>query len=434
MITEAFLQYLWAQRLYTSSSQITVCGEAIEVLNPGQLNTDAGPDFFNAQIRVGGVTWAGNVEIHLSSDDWYNHGHDSDHAYDNVILHVVGRSTGRVVRNSRGDTVPEVVLSYRPELLRRYESLAQGGGLTPIRCAENLPTMPAAVKQAWLDALFVERMEVKAGRILNFASMSNGDFDQAFFFAIARALAGHVNAEPMEMLVRSTPLRVLIKHSGVLQSEALLLGQAGLLSRQGVADDDYVAVLSREYKILSAKFGLEPIDGSVWKYARMRPQNFPDVRLVQLAAVVRALPGNFSSCLELPLDRVLAVSPSDYWRTHYRLGVASPERDKRLGEAGRRLILINAVVPFAFAMAKRFGNESRQEAAVDVLRAIKIEQNSVLRQWAGVGLSARDEADAQALIHLMSSYCNLGKCLLCRFGHYCVSRGVSPASYASISK
>ncbi|MGN0030104.1 MAG: DUF2851 family protein [Marinilabiliaceae bacterium] len=434
MLSESFLQYVWGHRLYSSSELVTSDGRIVEILNPGRLNTDAGPDFFNAQLRSDGVTWAGNIEIHLTSDDWFRHGHESDPAYDNVILHVVGKSTGRPAVNSRGDVLPEVELAYDAALLSRYEELEENGKSSAIRCAKLIPDIPEAVKSSWLDSLLLERMEVKCGRLLGLLDYFKGDVDQAFFATLARAMGCKVNAEPMEILARATPLRVLVKHSGVLQSEAVILGQAGLLSLRA-EDDDYTRALRREYEMLRAKFNLEPIDGSLWKYARLRPQNFPDIRLVQLAAIVRALPGNFASCLALPLDKVLSVSPSDYWRGRYKLGAdEGAPHDKVLGENSRRLIMINAVVPFAFAMAHRFGNVERKEAAVDMLRSIKMESNFVLRQWASAGLMPADEAEAQALIHLYSAYCEPGECLRCRFGHFCVSRGVSPAPFVRVGR
>lgn len=433
-MTEAFLQYVWGQRLYRSANQRTTGGQNVEILNPGRLNSDSGPDFFNAQVRVDGVTWAGNVEIHQTSDDWYHHGHENDPAYDNVILHVVGRSTGRRIVNSLGQTIPEVTLDYAPELLSRYEDLESRKGFSPIRCAALVPDIPSAVKESWLDSLIVERMKVKSDRVLHMLDIFKGDIDQAFFCALARAMGCKVNSEPMEMMVRATPLRALVKHQGELQSEALILGQAGLLS--GDPADDYMAALQREYSLLKVKFGLEPIDGSVWKYARLRPQNFPDLRLVQLAAIVRALPGNFASCLSLPLNKVFAVSPSDYWRSHYRLGVeaSGKETNKQLGESSRRLLMINAVVPYAFAMGRRYSNEERQEVALDMLRALSRERNAVLDLWTEAGMEVRDEADAQALLHLTEAYCQKGACLRCRFGHHCISRGFTPVPYAEIRK
>ncbi len=426
---EEFLQYVWGQRLYKSAMQTTTQGVAIEVVNPGRLNADSGPDFFNAQIRVGGMTWAGNIEIHLTSDDWYRHGHDKDAAYDNVVLHVVGRSTGREIFTSKGELIPEVVLDYDEVLLSRYEDLMERGGVGFVRCADVVGDVPEVEKRAWLDALLVERLAVKSGRALELLDLYGGDVDQVFFCLLARALGGKVNGEPMEALARRTPLKVLLKHSSELQTEAVLLGQAGLLSI-AKSEDEYVAKLQREYDFLSIKFGLEAMDGCVWKYARLRPQNFPDVRIVQLAAVVRAMRGNFGGYLGMALDKILAVGPSEYWDAHYRLGLKSGLlRRKALGSAMRRLIVVNCIVPFAVAESERYGDEKKKAMAVDMLRGMDIEQNSVLDGWKNVGIVGEDECDAQALIFLKGKYCDGGECLRCRFGHWAVGRGMAPIGF-----
>lgn len=428
-MTEAFLQYVWGQRLYLSAAQTTVSGEVVEVLNPGRLNTDAGPDFFNAQVRVGTTTWAGNVEVHQTTDDWYRHGHDADPAYDNVILHVVGRSTRRSVKTSAGVEIPEVELRYDSRLAEQYDALVGSAAGTPIRCAKVIPEIPGVVRTAWMDALLVERMRVKCGRALGYIDEFHGDLDQAFFCLLSRSLGAKVNAEPMEMLARSTPLRILLKHNGPLQTEAVLFGQSGLLGE--APSDEYVVLLRREYDFLRMKFALEPLDASVWKYARLRPQNFPDVRIAQLAAAVRSMPGNFQGSVSVAWDGALTQSPSDYWDTHFRLGVRSKggKRGKSLGQTARRQVMVNAVAPFALAEAERYDDEGRRLAAVEMLRRLPTERNSILDAWAAAGLKVGNEADAQALLHLWSEFCERGECLRCRFGHYAISRGVSPVPY-----
>ncbi len=430
-MNEAFLQYIWAHRLYKSASLLTSTGKVVEILNPGRHNTDAGPDFFNAQLRIDGMTWAGNVEIHISSDDWYRHGHDSDPAYNNVILHVVANSTGREIRSAKGDTIPEATLLFDDKLSQRYDHLVRSGDLSFVRCADSLPLVSSVQRTAWLDALLVERMGQKSAKATEFFQLFNGDMDQAFFCLLARALGSKVNAEPMELLARQTPLKVLLKHNNPMQTEAILLGQSGLLSQS--PSDDYVRTLQREYSFLKEKFNLDPIPPTAWKYARMRPQNFPDIRIVQLAAIIRALPGNFQSALFLPLDKILAVRPSDYWDSHFRLGVSSPQpRSKQLGSSTRRLVMINCVIPFAIAEANRYANESKKDAAFELLRAIPMESNAIIEGWERAGVSPQNEADAQALIHLKKNYCDKNDCLRCRFGHCAISHGFSPVPYSPI--
>ncbi len=424
-MNEIFLQYVWNQRLYNSSNMTTTDGIDVEVLNPGRLNVDAGPDFFNAQVRVGNVTWAGNIEIHTVSDDWFRHGHEKDAAYDNVILHVVGSSSGKKIVNSKGQQIPEVVISYPASLADNYEELVSSSKSLPVKCAPHIDALPNIVRSSWLEALLFERLESKCLKAEQLIDVFRGDLDQVFFCMLARTMGGNVNSEPMEQLARHLPLKVLIKHNNPIQTEAILLGQSGILDLVNEENDDYVKSLVREYQFLKIKFSLETENGNIWKYARLRPQNFPDVRLAQLAALIRAMPGNFESFLARPLDSMLAVSPSDYWKTHFRLGTSSSsETSKNVGSTMRRSIVINAVTPYLIACARRYGDLDKQELAIDMLRNLSIEDNSLLRLWKSLGVKIRDEGDAQGLIQLTKEYCMKGRCLSCRFGHFVVSRGL----------
>ncbi|MCI5983307.1 MAG: DUF2851 family protein [Bacteroidales bacterium] len=421
-MNEAFLQYIWAQRLYKTPEMLTTQHRQITVLNPGRLNTDAGPDFFNAQVKINGITWAGNVEIHLTSDDWYRHGHETDAAYNNVILHVVARSTGREVRNSHGEVISEVVLDYDPTLLEKYQELEAPCKLWPIHCADKLTHVDSLTRASWLDSLLIDRLEFKCKRAEALFQRFNGDVDQTFFCLMARALGGKVNGQPMEDLAAQVPVKILLKHNSSLQSEALLLGVAGLLEAVDLTqcdpnDKPYLSSLRREFDFLKAKFSLSTTPPQ-WKYARLRPQSFPDVRIVQLAALVGTMHGNFVSCLNQSLDQLFDVAPSAYWQNHYRLGnPTSALSDKRVGADMKRLLAINAVIPFLIALAQRYADVERQEAAIDMLRQLPIEHNSVLAKWAQLGIVPSDEGDAQALLHLTANYCELGHCLRCRFGH-----------------
>ena len=428
MLGEDFLQYVWGQRLYGSEVQTTTEGETIEILNPGWHNSDAGPDFFNAQVRIGVMTWAGNVEVHTTSDEWYRHGHDHDAAYDNVILHVVGRSTGSAILNSKGEPIPEMVLAYPKDLEAKAEALTSGWARGAIGCAAEIANVEQVVRTLWLESMLVERLETRCSKVSQMLEVAKGDKDQAFFSLLARAMGGKVNSEPMEMMAMRTPVKALIKHPGALQSEALMLGQSGLLGALEGDDDAYVALMKREYSLLSVKFGLEPLpDASVWKYLRLRPANFPDVRLVELAAVVRAIPGNFEAALSsddvLHLERRLEVEASEYWDSHYRIGKeASKRMKKKVGDQMRRSIIVNAVVPFLYECAKRRGDYDRQAAVVGMLRAMEVERNAVLDQWTEAGVEPSDEGEAQALLHVSKEYCQRGRCLHCKIGHSIVGK------------
>lgn len=400
-------------------------GENVEVVNVGMYNTDQGPDFFNAQVRIDDIMWAGNVEIHRTTEEWYAHGHNADPMYDNVVLHVVGHSSGQTVRNSKGRQIPEIEIAWDVTLEARAEQLKESG-LHEKRCASGVQDLPDVVRTSWLDALAAERMEQKCNRAENIKKQTGGDPDQMFYTLMARALGGKVNSQPMEQLAQSAPLNILLKHrTSALQVEAILLGQSGLLGQVPTDyDAPYIGNLKKEYKFFQAKFGLQPLDVGIWKYLRLRPTNFPDIRIVQLAALVRSLPGNFEAALREQttekgfIQLLSADSPSDYWETHYKLGTLSLHKSKKhIGEATLRIIIINAVVPFLFVLARRRGDTEGAEKAIDLLRTIDTERNSRIEAWHKVGITPRDEVEAQALLQLTTEYCEKGRCMHCRFGH-----------------
>ncbi|MCQ2203801.1 MAG: DUF2851 family protein [Bacteroidales bacterium] len=428
MIPESFLQYVWLHRLFYPEGISTADGEPVEVVNPGKLNTDAGPDFFNAQVRIGDTLWAGNVEVHVEADDWFHHHHDGDSSYDNVILHVVHRSTGRPAITSKGRVVPEVVLRYPDDLFSRYDSLMSS--TNTIRCARELPTLTKLDRDSWLDRLTWERFEEFNARVERIMQLTAFDLDQTFFTLLCRSLGGHVNGQPMERLALATPLKILLKHNEPLQMEALLLGQAGFLTPfiEGTeTPDDYTRLLCREYDFLRSKFSLSPMDQSEWKMARLRPDNFPTIRIVQVAALVARCPGNFESVFRtLDSSRLmdcLDVAASDYWDSHYSLShPARASRKKALGISTRRVVIINAVIPFLFAYSRRLGDQKGQLNVFNMLSFVPTEKNGKVARWTECGIEPQNEAEAQALMLLYNNYCEQRKCLLCRWGHVLLSK------------
>lgn len=432
-MTEDFLQWVWEQRQYRLPLRSAVGGEPLEVLNPGRRNYDAGPDFFNAQVKIQGVLWAGNVELHLTSDDWYRHEHDRDPAYNTVILHVVGRSTGRKIFTAAGELVPEVALDFPVALLDSYDALANSVKWFPIRCGERFGDVPELLRHSWLDTLLFQRLDQRCQRVKHYLDLFGADTDQVFYALLARALGGKVNAEPMEQLAKALPLRALLKHANnPEQVEAMLFGVAGLLpSAYDETDGEegrYIAVLRREFGLLQAKFQLSVLDPAVWKYARMRPQGFPDIRLAQLAAIIHAMPGNFASRLDNDADKLFRIQPSAFWATHYRLGKpATKAAAKTIGGDMRRRIVVNAIVPYQLSAARRYDDEQRNDRAIERLRGLPMEDNKYIGLWREIGLPPADEGDAQALIELTTKYCEPHLCLRCRFGHWLVQHGQAAA-------
>lgn len=416
---EMFYQYVWQYKMYGSEMMSTVDGDEIEIVSQGLRNSDAGPDFFNAKVKINGTLWAGNIEIHTDSSSWYRHGHDKDHAYDNVILHVVGKSDGQRIYNACGRQIPEVQLRYPKILEERYDELMTAR--SPIRCKEHIAKVNEMEINSWLDRLLFERFEQRNKHVEQLFAEFNGDWNQVCFCLLARSLGGSVNGEPMELLARSTPVKILAKHNNPLQMEALLFGQSGLLPQ--VSDgSEYVDALIREYNFLKVKFSLEPMESSVWKFLRLRPSNFPSIRISQLAFVVALAQGNFESVFRSidikTLMNVLAVSASDYWNTHYTFGKESgADCRKQIGVNTRRLMIINAIIPFVFAYVRRYGKEQEQRNIMNMLSFLPIEKNSKLDAWIECGIVPKDEGEAQALLLLRKEYCDKANCLMCRIGH-----------------
>ncbi len=422
-MTEKFFQYIWQYRLfYPNNMKVEQTGETIEVINPGQLNTDAGPDFFNAQIKIGNTLWAGNVELHLKPSDWYLHKHQQDAAYDNVILHVVAESSNKPAITSKGREVPEVILRFPDELKQRFDAISNNHSV--IRCGNLIGQLTSLDRNSWIDRLLAERFEQRQQMVESYIAETNCDWDQIFFILLCRAMGFVVNAEPMQYLARHTPIKVLLKHCNTLQMEAILFGQAGLLPAS--PPDEYSATLLREYNLLKVKFSLRPMDGSEWKWLRLRPSNFPTIRLSQIAAIIARVPGNFESAFATTnvhsIIEQLNVSASDYWSTHYQFGKEGSSASKTLGLQSRRLIVINAVVPLLFAYARRRGNHTEQLNIVSMLSFLPVEKNSRLSEWQQYGISPQHEGEAQALLLLYKEYCQKHKCLVCRWGH-CVLAG-----------
>ncbi len=446
-MTESFLHYIWQYRLFKTDNIVTLEGEKVQVVDVGKLNNNAGPDFESAVVRIGQITWAGSVEIHLKSDGWFAHGHDKDPAYNNVILHVVGQSsTGtqsrRTVVNNRGEQIPEIVLNFDDHMQEMHSQLARGGAYT-IRCATRFSAISREKREMWLERMVVERMQERL-RNIEEQTLSTpnhvADWGQILLTLLARAMGNGTNAEPMERLARLIPASVVAKLNNQTQAEALMLGVAGLLENAEIEthDDDpaewreYEKTLQREWQLLRVKWQLKPIDPVAWKYARMRPTSFPDIRLVQLASLARRV---LELLHEIDVEQLLNpdgraltdftktlhAQPNVYWDVHHRLGRRSKQtRAKRLSNQQITLILVNAVIPFLLSYVRRHGGgdvDGKTEKVLALLHLMPPEDNAITRQWADLGIEPQDDAQSQALIHLTRRYCNEYKCFQCSWGH-----------------
>lgn len=417
---ESFLHFLWRWRRFNAQQLLSTEGQPIEILQPGEHNHHAGPDFFNARLRIGDTTWAGNVEIHLRASEWLAHRHSDDRAYDNVVLHVVLEEDQPVLR-ANGERIACLELRHRipPKIWETYQRLEHEQAWIP--CESFFPNTPDIVRLNWLDRVLVERLEQKTAAVAEMLAATGNHWEEAFYRVLARNFGLKVNAEPFEALARSLRLITLAKHkSSLVQVEALLFGQAGLLDEKFT--DAHPLELQREYRHLAHKYALVPLAASQWKFLRLRPANFPTVRIAQFAALVHQSAHLFSKILEAntlrELENLFEVQPGGYWRDHFQFDKPSVRRTKSLGRDFVHLLVINTIVPFLFFYGKEKSREELQKRAIRLLEELPPESNALVDGWTALLRSpARNAYQTQALIHLKTRYCDAKRCLECGVGN-----------------
>lgn len=419
---ERLLHYVWKYKLYAETALTTTEGFPVRVIDPGTPNSNAGPDFFNAKIKIQETLWAGGIEVHDKASDWLLHHHDRDKAYDGVILHITGCNDADI-RRTNGEPVPQLVLSVPDPIRANIDWLLQQD--KPLACHDRLHEIPPLHISLWLDALLGERLERKTQGVYALLDQYEQDWNEVFYITLTRAFGFGTNSDAFEWLARSLPLRCIQKQRGSsTQVEALLFGQAGMLEE--AHDDRYYRLLQREYRFLQHKFALKPLDESIFKSLRMRPVSFPPLKLAQLAALWMQHDTLFSAILDArspaEIKGYLRVSPSVYWETHYHFRYASPSKPKPVGEGALNILLINAVVPLYFAYSQRNRLPEYAERAIRLLGSLPPEQNSIITLFLRAGLTAHNAGDTQALIQLKREYCEKKKCLYCRMGFQLLKR------------
>lgn len=465
---EALLHYAWQHRLFLPEPMRTADGLSLEILDTGLHNHDAGPDFFNAKIKIGGQLWVGNVEIHERSSDWFRHGHENDENYNNVVLHVV-RIADCAVQTENGRTLPQWEMGVPEALTAQFQTLCSAPHYPA--CQETLGEIDDFARKAWLCSLAVERLEQKTERILYWLRETAGDWERTFFITLARAFGFGKNTEAFQLWAATLDPQHMAKHrDNAFQIEALFFGQAGLLNPEATPPqqrDEHFLRLEKEYHFLRQKFVISPISSSEWRFLRLRPQNFPHVRLAQMAALYVSGHLSFAAVRECEaLDELrnqFKFSTLPYWQTHYTFGEKEAKitkcvdipnitgelkngdsiessstgepttRNNRLvkcrkGKSANSrqvsclsrnsidLLFINAIIPTLFAYARTHHDDERAERALEWLEQLRPESNATVRAWHEAGLTARHAADTQALLQLKLHYCDRKDCLRCRFG------------------
>ncbi len=423
---EQLLHYVWRHKMFPLQEMHTTDGKLVEVIDPGLHNRNAGPDFFNAKVKIDGTLWVGNVEIHDRSHDWYIHGHDHDSAYNNVVLHVAGVVDDNVI-TSDGKFLPQLQLDVPKEINDHYKELLETDQYPP--CYKIIPDLTKLTIHSWMSALQTERLEQKTEAIKARVDRNNGSWENGYFTTLARNYGFGINGDAFEMWANTLPLKAVDHHrDDVFQIEAIFMGQAGLLElntipsqyQRDALNEGYFAKLRNEYQYLAHKFSMKPMDATMWRFLRLRPQNFPHIRISQLANLYYSRRAGLSSLVECTtieqLKAVLATSVTPYWETHYTFGSTSCRNDKNLSPASLNLLMINTAIPMLFAYGKHKSDEALCDRAFDLLEQLKAENNHITRLWQQCGLIAQNAGDSQALIQLKKEYCDKKDCLRCRIG------------------
>ncbi len=416
-MNEAILHFIWKYKPYLFNGLKTTNNEPIEVIDAGEYNSNAGPDFFNAKVKIGNTLWAGNVEIHINSSDWFNHNHQTDKNYDNVILHVVVKNDKQTV-TSFGNPIPTLQIKYPSEIETELLAITNSGSWIP--CAGKIQAVNPFTVKSWVDKMMVERLEQKNELVNQTVKDCNGSWEEAFYRSVVRCFGLKVNALPAELLAKNTPLKILAKQKdNPFQLEAILFGQSGLLDNSE-NEDEYQLSLRIEYNYLQKKFNLTPIDVSLWKFLRMRPAAFPTIRIAQLAMLIHKSSSLFSKLIEVEsyaeMVSMLTVNTSEYWETHYTFGNKSTKQSKQLGSQTIKTIVLNSVIPFMFAYGESRGKPELKEKALNLLEKLPVEKNSTMDGFRKIGFEAQSAFDSQALLYLKTNYCDTRKCIFCNIG------------------
>lgn len=425
-MNEEFLYYIWIYYL-KRLNLLTTDKKPLLIQKTGIRNRDSGPDFFNARVKIDDMLWAGNVEIHLKSSDWFKHKHQVDPAYDNIILHVVFEYD-IPVRRKDGTIIPCIELKgvISNSLLETYQGFLKSRQWIP--CAADIGKVNYFTVYNWLQRLAFERLEQKAEGIKQQLVQNNDDFQEVFYRLLMRAYGFKVNGDAFEQLALSLPYHILLKHKNdLLQMEALLFGQAGLIPEK--SSEPYILKMNTEYHFLSRKYHLTPLSPDIWKFMRLRPSNFPTLRIAQLAQLIYRTSGLLHSILTADDIKMVydlfTARTSNFWSKHYSFKKSHAFRPKKMGEASIYSLFINTVIPFVFVYGEEMGAPELKEKALNWLVKLPAEHNHIVSGFNKLGIHVQHAAQTQGLLQMKANYCDQKRCLACAVGHFLIKESAS---------
>lgn len=423
-MTESFLHYVWKNKIFRFLDLKTTDNEDLKIIHPGFPHQDAGPDFKQAIIKIGAITWAGDVEIHVNSSDWIKHKHQFDPKYQSVALHVVYNNDCIINRSDREHISTLELKSYIPiKVIEEYQKLSLSNNLLP--CKAEVKNFPALQFSSFLSGIAVDRLLGKQNSIFEILRNCSGDWNETFFRLLGVNFGFKTNAPAFDLLGKSIPYKILCNHANNrLQLYSIIFGQAGMLEEE--LDDDYYIQLQDEYRFLRYKYDLIPIHKKNWNYLRLRPSNFPCIRLAQFSEIIYnttdvlnkyLFTGEFDSLLN-----AFKREPHEYWKTHYHFGKCTTEHPVNLGKKTENLIFINTLIPLLFAFGTFSGEDKIQEKAIGLLENIDFEENMTTQCYKSAGFPAGNALYSQAILELHQHYCLKKKCLDCALGSFIIKK------------
>lgn len=412
---EDLLHFIWNFQLLKTREFVSVNGTKIRVFHPGELNKDAGPDFFNGRIEVDGIILVGNIEIHVNSSDWLKHRHENDKVYDNLILHVVYKHDKSILQNTKHNVETVELKNYiDAAVLKKYNSLISSSSALP--CSKQIRNVEEIKIQSWLQRMLADRMESKTDYVKHVFSAAQNDFSQTLYIMLARNFGFKINAEPFELLAKHIPLPIALKHSANLfQLEALYYGCAGFLNR--AYKSKYLQQLQNEFEFFKNKYKLIELDSSVWKFLRLRPANFPTVRLWQFATAIHKCPDLFKNPENYntveSLLQAFSYTHDGYFSNHYKLDGQEVRTIKGIGKKSVENLIVNTMAPFLFFYGKQTANDRMIESAFECYEELPFEDNVKTRHFTKTGLKFKTASESQGIIQLFDNYCKNTRCLDC---------------------